>query len=207
MALGATFSALEVVPLVLIGFEAYHNYKLSKATKWLSDYKWPIYCLVAVAFWNFLGAGIFGFIINPPIALYYMQGLNTTAVHAHTALFGVYGMLGIGLMLFVLRSLYRVNVWNNKLLSFSFWAINIGLLLMVLLSVLPIGLLQTVASVNEGMWYARSAEFMQQPEMNVLRWLRVIGDTIFAIGLFAFVWFVFTLKQNKELPPDKKITD
>src|SRR5690606_16749893 len=147
---------------------------------------------------NFLGAGIFGFIINPPIALYYMQGLNTTAVHAHTALFGVYGMLGIGLMLFVLRSLYRINVWNDKLLRFSFWSINIGLLLMVLLSVLPIGLLQTVASVNEGMWYARSAEFMQQPHMNVFRWLRVIGDTIFAVGLFAFVWFVFSLKQNKE---------
>ena len=199
MALGATFSALEVVPLVLIGFEAYENYRMSKATKWIRDYKWPIYCLVAVAFWNFLGAGIFGFVINPPIALYYMQGLNTTAVHAHTALFGVYGMLGIGLMMFVLRSMYRVQVWNEKLLKFSFWSINIGLLLMVLLSVLPIGLLQTIASVNEGMWYARSAEFMQQPGMDTLRWLRVIGDTIFAIGLVSFVWFVFTLDSKKKL--------
>ncbi len=199
MALGATFSALEVVPLVLIGFEAYENYRMSKATKWIRDYKWPIYCLVAVAFWNFLGAGIFGFVINPPIALYYMQGLNTTAVHAHTALFGVYGMLGIGLMMFVLRSMYRVQVWNEKLLKFSFWSINIGLLLMVVLSVLPIGLLQTIASVNEGMWYARSAEFMQQPGMDTLRWLRVIGDTIFAIGLVSFVWFVFTLDSKKKL--------
>jgi nitric oxide reductase subunit B len=68
MAVGATFSALEVVPLVIIGFEAYHNYRLSKATEWLKDYKWPIYFLLSVAFWNFLGAGIFGFIINPPIA-------------------------------------------------------------------------------------------------------------------------------------------
>ncbi|MGA8852732.1 MAG: cbb3-type cytochrome c oxidase subunit I, partial [Christiangramia sp.] len=204
MAIGATFSALEVVPLVLIGYEVYENYQLSKATQWLKDYKWPIYCLIAVAFWNFLGAGIFGFIINPPIALYYMQGLNTTAVHAHTALFGVYGMLGIGLMLFVLRSIYRVKIWNNKLLSFSFWSINIGLLLMVLLSVLPIGLLQTIASVNEGMWYARSAEFMQQPGMDTLRWLRVIGDTIFAIGLVAFVWFVFTIIRNEEIPIEKK---
>ena len=132
-----------------------------------------------------------------------MQGLNTTAVQAHTALFGVYGMLGIGLMLFVLRSLYRSKVWSNKLLSFSFWSINIGLLLMVLLSVLPIGLLQTIASVNEGMWYARSAEFMQQPGMDTLRWLRVIGDTIFAAGLIAFVWFVFTLRKAKEIPLEK----
>ncbi len=205
MALGATFSALEVVPLVLIGIEAYENYRLSKATKWISDYKWPIYCLVAVAFWNFLGAGIFGFIINPPIALYYMQGLNTTAVHAHTALFGVYGMLGIGLMMFVLRSMYRQQVWSEKLLKFSFWSINIGLILMVVLSVLPIGLLQTVASVNEGMWYARSAEFMQQPGMDTLRWLRVIGDTIFAVGLVAFVYFVFSLNSKKKQVQTERI--
>lgn len=196
LALGSTFSALEVVPLVIIGTEAWHNYKLSKLQPWVKAYKWPIFCLVAVAFWNFLGAGIFGFIINPPIALYYMQGLNTTPVHGHTALFGVYGILGIGLMLFVLKGLYRQNVWKGKLIGFSFWSINIGLLLMVLISVLPIGLLQTVASVNVGMWYARSAEFMQTPLMNTLKWLRVIGDTIFAIGTIGLALFVIGLKTG-----------
>lgn len=200
MALGATFSALEVVPLVLIGFEAYHNYRMSKATEWLEDYKWPIYFLLSVSFWNFLGAGIFGFIINPPIALYYMQGLNTTPVHGHAALFGVYGMLGIGLILFVLRSMYRKRKWNDKLISFTFWSLNIGLLLMVVLSLLPVGLMQTVASVKEGMWYARSAEFMQQPLVSVFKWLRIVGDTIFAIGTLALFWFVYTLtiKKNKQ---------
>jgi nitric oxide reductase subunit B len=152
MALGATFSALEVIPLVLIGFEAFHNYRMSKSTAWLADYKWPIYFLLSVAFWNFLGAGIFGFIINPPIALYYMQGLNTTPVHGHAALFGVYGMLGIGLMLFVLRGMYRKQVWNDKVIRFTFWTLNIGLLLMVVVSLLPVGLMQTFASVNHGMW-------------------------------------------------------
>ena len=101
LALGAIFSALEVVPLVLDRFEAWENIRLSRAKAWLANYRWPIYFFVAVAFWNFVGAGLFGFLINPPIALYYMQGLNTTPVHGHTALFGVYGMLGIGLMLFV----------------------------------------------------------------------------------------------------------
>ncbi|MET3115711.1 nitric oxide reductase subunit B [Pedobacter sp. CG_S7] len=197
IAIGATFSALEVVPLVLIGYEAYENYRLSKATKWLKDYKWPIYCLVAVAFWNFFGAGILGFVINPPIALYYIQGLNTTAAHAHGALFGVYGMLGMGLMLFTLRSLYREQIWNDKLIGFSFWAINIGLMLMLVLSLLPMGILQAIASVNKGMWYARSAEFAQQPGMSIIKWLRVIGDTIFAVGLFAFVWFVFSLDSKR----------
>jgi nitric oxide reductase subunit B len=126
--------------------------------------------------------------------LYYMQGLNTTPVHGHTALFGVYGMLGIGLMLFVLRDMDNQSVWKEKWVKFAFWAINIGLMLMVLISVLPIGLLQTVASVNEGLWYARSAEFLGQPHMVTLKWLRAIGDTIFAMGTVSLAWFVFGLK-------------
>ncbi len=194
LALGASFSALEVVPLVLMGFEAYHNLHLSRSRQWVKAYKWPIYFFIAVAFWNFLGAGIFGFLINPPIALYYMQGLNTTSVHGHTALFGVYGMLGIGLMLFVLRDMNLKSVWNEKWVKFAFWSMNIGLTLMVLISILPIGLLQTFASVKEGLWYARSAEFMQTPLIETLRWMRAIGDTIFAAGAFSLAWFVAGLK-------------
>lgn len=205
LALGATFSALEVVPLVLMGFEAYHNIQISRAKEWVSAYKWPIYFFVAVAFWNFLGAGIFGFLINPPIALYYMQGLNTTPVHGHTALFGVYGMLGIGLMLFVLRDMDLKAIWKEKNIRIAFWSLNIGLLLMVVLSVLPVGLAQTVTSVKHGLWYARSAEFLQTPAMETIRWLRVIGDTIFAIGALFLAWFVFGLKGGWSIKDRLKI--
>jgi nitric oxide reductase subunit B len=149
-----------------------------------------------VAFWNLVGAGLFGFLINPPIALYYMQGLNTTPVHGHAALFGVYGMLGIGLMLFCLRGLTRQEYWKSRTLSFSFWSLNLGLALMVIVSLLPVGLLQTWASVEHGMWYARSAEFLQQPLLQKLRWLRVLGDTIFALGAMGIGWFVLGLKTG-----------
>ncbi len=193
LALGSTFSALEVVPLVLMGFEAYDNLKLSKSSTWIQAYKWPIYCFIAVAFWNFTGAGIFGFLINPPIALYYMQGLNTTAVHGHTALFGVYGMLGIGLMLFVFRDIDKERPWNERWIKVSFWLINIGLTAMVIISVLPVGLAQTVASVQNGLWYARSVDFMQQPYIITFKWLRVIGDTLFAAGTLTLAWFVIGL--------------
>jgi nitric oxide reductase subunit B len=199
LALGATFSAMEVVPLVLIGFEGYENLTLSRARPWVAAYKWPIYFFVAVAFWNLVGAGLFGFLINPPIALYYMQGLNTTPVHGHAALFGVYGMLGIGLMLFCMRGLTQPRAWKSGTLSFSFWAINIGLALMILLSLLPVGLLQTWASVEHGMWYARSADFMQTPTMITLRWLRVVGDSIFALGVVGLGWFVLGLKTGRSL--------
>jgi nitric oxide reductase subunit B len=206
LAVGAIFSALEIVPLVLVGFEGYENFKLGKTKTWVSAYKWPIFFFVAVAFWNLVGAGLFGFLINPPIALYYMQGLNTTAVHGHAALFGVYGMLGIGLMLFSLRCMTRQDAWKTGVLSFSFWALNLGLVLMIVLSLLPVGILQTAASIEHGMWYARSADFLQQPYMQKLRWLRVIGDTLFAFGAVGIGWFVIGLKtgwslQGKHVEP------
>lgn len=203
LALGATFSALEIVPLVVIGYEAYHNYTLSKSTPWIKAYKWPIYCLVAMCFWNFLGAGIFGFAINPPIALYYIQGLNTTAVHGHAALFGVYGILGIGLMLFVLRGLYPERQWNDKLLGWSFWLTNIGLLVMVTVSMLPMGILQAIASIQHGYWYARSAEFMHTDTMQTLRWLRVPGDILLAAGESLLVIFVIGLKTGWSLKEER----
>jgi nitric oxide reductase subunit B len=201
LALGSVFSALEVVPLVFVGYEAWENIQLSRATEWVTKYKWAINFFVAVAFWNLLGAGIFGFMINPPIALYYMQGLNTTPVHAHAALFGVYGMLGIGLMLFSLRGLRPDLEWNEKPIKWAFWLINIGLFTMVTFSLLPVGLMQTYASVKDGYWYARSAEFLQTDLMQTLRWLRAFGDTIFAAGALLLVYFVFQLsikfRKNK----------
>jgi nitric oxide reductase subunit B len=205
IALGASFSALEVVPLVFMGFEAYHNLQLSKATPWVQTYKWPIYFIISVSFWNLVGAGLFGFLINPPIALYYMQGLNTTPVHGHAALFGVFGMLGIGLMLFVLKGLTIKNVWKTNLLKISFWTINAGLMLMILISVLPVGVLQTIASIKHGMWYARSYEFMQEPTMQTLRWMRVFGDTIFAVGTVALALFVVGLKTGWSIDKTRKL--
>ena len=196
IALGAVFSALEVVPLTLVGYEAWENWRLTKPTRqaaWIENYKWPIYFFVAVAFWNLVGAGLFGFLINPPLALYYAQGLNLTPVHGHTALFGVYGMLGLGLTLFCLRVLNPGRPWKTGLLKSSFWMINLGLVFMVLLSLLPVGLLQAWASIEHGTWYARSAEFMQSGAMNTLRWMRVPGDVLFALGAALFGWFILGL--------------
>ncbi|MDZ3823295.1 MAG: nitric-oxide reductase large subunit [Pseudoxanthomonas sp.] len=193
IALGASFSALEVVPLALIGFEAYHQWSLRRATPWMARYKWPILFFVAVAFWNLVGAGLFGFLINPPLPLYYMQGLNLTPLHGHTALFGVYGMLGIGLMLFCLRGMKPHAVWNEGLLRTSFWALNIGLSLMALLTLLPMGIIQLGAALEHGYWYARSADLMQQPIIQLLVWMRVPGDVIFSIGALALAVFVARL--------------
>ena len=150
IAIGAMFSALEVVPLAMIGVEAYRNYQRSKSAPWVAAYKWPIMCFIAVGFWNVVGAGLLGFSINTPIALYYMQGLNMTAAHGHAALFGVYGMLGIGLMLFCLRGLSERAAWTDSLLRPMFWCLNIGLAMMVFMSLVPSGIYQAWASVSQG---------------------------------------------------------
>jgi nitric oxide reductase subunit B len=195
-ALGAVFSALEVVPLVLIGREAMETLRLRKSIGWMARYDWPLTFFVAVAFWNLVGAGLFGFMINPPLALYFMQGLNTTPVHGHTALFGVYGLLSLGLMLLLSRVLGGARPWKTGALRYAFWAMNGGLALMVLLSLLPIGLAQTWASVERGLWYARSAEFLQLPALQTLRWLRMIGDGVFLSGALSFAWFMLGLVRG-----------
>jgi nitric oxide reductase subunit B len=193
VALGASISALEVVPLALIGLEAHETWRHGQATPWMQRYRWPILFFLAVSFWNLVGAGLFGFLINTPMALYYMQGLNLTPLHGHTALFGVYGMLGIGLMLFCLRGLKPEAQWNDATLAGAFWALNIGLTLMALLTLLPMGVLQLQAALEQGYWYARSAEFMGKPIIHLLVWMRVPGDTIFSIGALLIAWFVFRL--------------
>jgi len=205
IAVGASFSALEVVPLAYIGFEAYQTYKLGKATPWMARYHWPVMFFTAVAFWNVVGAGLFGFLINPPLPLFFMQGLNLTPLHGHTALFGVYGMLGIGLMLFCLRGMKPAARWNESVLKTAFWSFNIGLVGMSLMTLLPLGVMQLVAAIDNGYWYARSAEFMQQPVVDMLVWMRVPGDIIFSIGGIALAWFVARLwiaprKARESLP-------
>lgn len=182
IAVGAVFSALEVVPLALIGFEGYRNYRRSKAAAWVAAYKWPILCFVAVGFWNTVGAGLLGFAINPPASLYYVQGLNMTPAHGHAALFGVYGMLGIGLMLFCLRGLFARSLHADRYLGWTFWSLNIGLGMMVFMSLLPAGIYQAWASVSHGLWFARSPEIIHSRVIETLVWLRVPGDVVFAIG-------------------------
>src|SRR5690606_12473292 len=126
MAVGATFSALEVVPLVVLGYEAWENWRLKNRAPWMENLKWPLIFFVAVSFWTMLCAGVFGFMTNQPHSLYYVQGLITSSVHAHAALFGVYGFLALGFVLLVLRYIRPAMVFNEKLMKTAFLWLNGG---------------------------------------------------------------------------------
>ena len=196
MALGAFFSALEVIPLTFLTIEAWSFLQLGARQESRSSapfpHRWAVMFLVAVGFWNFLGAGVFGFIINLPIISYYEIGTALTANHAHGAMMGVYGMMGVGLAMFALRYLIPPERWPDKLAKLSFWCLNIGLAWMTFATLLPLGVIQLWHSINDGYYEARSINFIGETSNAVLEWLRMPGDIVFIVGgIMPFVWIAW----------------
>jgi nitric oxide reductase subunit B len=187
MALGAVFSAIEVVPLTFLTVEAWSFLQLGavqvSGSRTPFPHRWAVMFLAAVGFWNFLGAGIFGFLINLPIVSYYEIGTSLTANHAHTAFMGVYGMLAVGLALFCLRYLIPEDKWSDRPVRFSFWALNIGLAWMSFATLFPLGVVQLYHSVNAGYFEARSLKFLTLGMNRIIEWIRFPGDALFILGI------------------------
>ena len=193
LALGAFFSAFEVIPLTFLTVEAWSFIRLGARQESQSStpfpHRWAVMFLVAVGFWNFLGAGIFGFLINLPIVSYYEIGTALTANHAHAAMMGVYGMLAVGFSVFALRYLIPAEKWSDRLAAISFWSLNIGLAWMVFATLLPLGILQLYHSVDVGYFDARTLKFIGNPTNSTLEWLRLPGDALFIVGgVLPLVW-------------------
>jgi len=186
LALGAFFSALEVIPLLFLTVEAWSFIRLGARQEANSaapfPHRWAVMFLIAVGFWNFLGAGVFGFLVNLPIVSYYEIGTALTANHAHTAMMGVYGMLAVGFAMFALRYLIPPERWSDRLAAISFWSLNIGLAWMSFVTLLPLGILQLYHSVDAGYYDARSPTFRTSGISSLLEWLRLPGDILFIVG-------------------------
>jgi nitric oxide reductase subunit B len=187
MALSSVFSAMEVVPLILLTLDATHFTRLTRGhcdvcgESISFPHKWTFYYLIAVGVWNFVGAGVFGFLINLPVVSYYEIGTKLTANHAHAAFMGVFGMLAVALLVFVLRQVSNESHWNKmqKYLRVSFWGLNLGLGGMVVLNLFPSGVLQLLDATKYGYWHARSTEFSSQPLIVALEWARMPADLVF----------------------------
>src|SRR3954469_7608000 len=212
MALGAFFSAAEVFPLTFLTLEAWSFLQLGAHQQSGSRYQfphfWAVMFLAAVGFWNFLGAGVFGFLINLPIVSYYEIGTALTANHGHAAMMGVYGMLAVGLALFCLRYLIPADKWPEKWARISFWSTNIGLAWMVFATLLPLGILQLYHSVDVGYFDARTLNFIGNDTNSSFEWLRLPGDVVFIVGgavptlYIAYLGIRHTLKRVTLHEPD-----
>ena len=186
MALGAFFSAAEVIPLTFLTVEAWSFLQLGTRQEQQSrtpfPHRWAVMFLVAVGFWNFLGAGILGFLINLPIVSYYEIGTALTSAHAHGAMMGVYGMLAAGFAAFCLRYLIPEERWSERAAKLSFWCLNLGLAWMIFATLFPLGILQLYESVGTGYYEARSLEFLAGDTVALLEWMRLPGDVVFIVG-------------------------
>jgi nitric oxide reductase subunit B len=209
MALGSVFSTLQFVPLILLTVEAWRFKNMPKIAvgdvehKQLGNFGFPevFMFLVAVNFWNFFGAGVLGIIINLPIMNYFEHGTYLTVNHAHAALMGVYGNISLAALIFASRLMIKPIRWSKSMVNFSFWSINVGLMLMVLLDLFPAGSIQFKAVVEKGLWFGRSSEFIDYGIFNSLTWMRGIGATIFFFGgVIPLTWFIVSrvnsLKSN-----------
>lgn len=212
MALGAVFSTLQVVPLILLTLEAWRFSKLPGmkqkkngllgAGQTLFGFREVFLFLLAVNFWNFLGAGVMGFTINLPIANYFEHGTYLTVNHGHAALMGVYGNLSVAAVLFCCQLLSHAHRWRAPLLRVVFWSINLGLMLMVVLDLFPVGVWQFRTVVEEGLWFARSDVFIDSTGFQTFTWLRIVGGSLFVLGgVIPLTWFVLSLR--KHLKKDK----
>jgi nitric oxide reductase subunit B len=215
MALSALFSALEVVPLTLLTLDAWDFVRTTRGDRdaagkqMVIPHKWTFYFLMAVGFWNFVGAGIFGFLINLPIVSYYETGTLLTPNHGHAAMMGVFGMLAIALMVFVLRQTSHDEDWPGveKYIRCAFWGTNVGLAMMVAMSLFPGGLLQVWDVLQNGYWHARSLDYISSERSHLIEWLRMPGDVVFIVfGAVPLV--IATLKSYMALdaqPDGKKV--
>jgi len=200
LAIGGVFSSMEPVPLITLVTRAWMEYSSIRKQGKEFPYRWPLYFLVASSFWNFLGAGVFGFLINLPIVNYYEHATYLTSNHGHTALFGVYGMLAISLILFSWRSMVQNKYWKEGVLKVAFWGLNGGLFLMFSTSLLPVGLMQLWNVYEKGFWFARSAEFYELPWVKIITLWRMVPDLIIIIlGAFPLVSFlIFTFLRIRK---------
>jgi nitric oxide reductase subunit B len=205
MALSACFSAMEVVPLILLTLEASDFSRLMRTktdengNKLPFPQKWAFYFLIAVGIWNFAGAGIFGFLINLPVISYYEVGTNLTPNHGHAALMGVFGMLAAAFTVFAIRRISDDEHWNRieKYIKLSFWGLNLGLAGMILLQLFPSGVLQLRDVLANGYWHARSMEFSGQGFMRALAWLRFPADLFFILaGVLPLLYSVLSTWLN-----------
>ncbi|WP_435158975.1 nitric-oxide reductase large subunit [Haladaptatus sp. DFWS20] len=184
--LGTVFSTLEFVPLVFVLYRSIGEYRSLKSQGEEFPYTIPLLFILGSSIWNFVGGGVLGFFVNLPVINYYEHGTYLSVAHAHGATFGAFGLLALGLGTYILRVVTPEAAWDPTWFRVSFWFMNVGLTIMVIASLLPVGFAQLRAVYTDGYAAARSLEFYEQPHIQALLWARTLGDTPMILGALTF---------------------
>ncbi len=206
LALGSCFSALEVVPLCLLIWEAYTHYRLYKKSDIAFPYKGTFIFLASTGLWNAIGAGALGFLINTPAVNYFEHGTQWTAAHAHGSMAGVYGMFSIAIALYVFKNITKKEFWTPKVekwIKISCWALNVGLAGMVFVTLIPVGYIQLKDGLEDGYWHSRLTSFYEQPLVKAIMWGRMPWDIIFTVGVIILV--VIFIRGYRHLKPKYRV--
>nr|WP_242015769.1 cbb3-type cytochrome c oxidase subunit I [Staphylococcus aureus] len=206
LALGSCFSALEVVPLCLLIWEAYTHYRLYKKSDIAFPYKGTFIFLASTGLWNAIGAGALGFLINTPAVNYFEHGTQWTAAHAHGSMAGVYGMFSIAIALYVFKNITKKEFWIPKVekwIKISCWALNVGLAGMVFITLMPVGYIQLKDALEHGYWHSRLTSFYEQPLVKAIMWGRMPWDIIFTVGVIILV--VIFIRGYRHLKPKYRV--
>lgn len=206
LALGSCFSALEVVPLCLLIWEAYTHYRLYKKSDIAFPYKGTFIFLASTGLWNAIGAGALGFLINTTAVNYFEHGTQWTAAHAHGSMAGVYGMFSIAIALYVFKNITKKEFWTPKVekwIKISCWALNVGLAGMVFVTLIPVGYIQLKDGLEDGYWHSRLTSFYEQPLVKAIMWGRMPWDIIFTVGVIILV--VIFIRGYRHLKPKYRV--
>jgi nitric oxide reductase subunit B len=200
LAVGGFFSALEPIPLVAMVVHAVYD---SGVHRFSSANHPALAWLIAHAFGNFFGAGVWGFMHTLPQINLYTHGTQWSASHGHLAFFGAYATINIA-MFYLAVQRWRGDVHMGAGLADNGWKwkfalvfLNFGVLGMTI-ALLIAGYEQSFIerALDGSTWSAFFAAQRAPWFVKSMVWREVFG-TMTAIGLLVLIWDLLTIGRGE----------
>jgi nitric oxide reductase subunit B len=209
LSIGGFFSALEPIPLVAMVVHAIYD---SGVHRFRNSNHPALAWLVAHAFGNFLGAGVWGFMHTLPQINLYTHGTQWTSSHGHLAFFGAYATINIAVFYIAIQK-WRGNVWMAGDLPDRGWRwkwslalLNLGVVGMTM-ALLIAGYEQSfIERAVEGSTWSGYFAGQTHPWFQQGMWWRQLFGWVTTAGFVLLVWDLATIGSRETrmaLPPEE----
>lgn len=197
---GSLFSALEPLPLIFcfwhVYLDAHHDRKPLKNAP-------AFYFILGSVVLEQVGAGILGFTMTFALTNVWSHGTWVTPAHAHLALFGTFGMLGIGAAYYAVPLMRGLTDYDQRVGKLSFWLLFIGMLGMAFAFALG-GTVQVFVYRTLGLDWFGGDVF---PAMSLFKILVPVFGVIFSVGTITVVYDLLTLgHRSAAAAPDLAVS-